>query len=627
MSEAAANSGEAKRIKSLLDYHDEQYYGKDKPEISDAEYDALKDRFLAVAEKDDYHHVPGSISEKFSRVEHTYPVKSLAKVNKDEDLKKELLRLAPGVIQPKLDGLTVVAYPDGTKATRGNGFVGENITHTANKIVGLVPFDGGPVRLEAVMSKEDFLRVNQERIREGKEPFRNERAAAAGMLRNKDCSKVTGVTYMAYNIMGSTLTETQQLALLKDAGLRVVPWIEFDRNNIDETIEAIKNFDREGFEYLVDGLVVKSNLPDSLSRFGETGHHPKNMISYKFPVEGMWTKLKDVIVQVGRTGRVTPVALIEPIEIGGSVISRVTLHNNGIMSGHGLSAGCDVYVVKGNDVIPAILKARNNDPRKPFPLVTNCPVCRSELVFVNDQQFCQNMECRARLVSSVCHMASRDALDIDGLGAESVKKIVDAGYIEHPFDIFDITKEEVLDLPGYGEKSADNLYNAIQSARKVGLKEFIYSAGIPHVGRSVSEIISNHFKSFDAFWEDIENGCPKTLQLQDCGPILVGNIIQFRHLLSKLRAKIEPIAVEGDKVQQKQALTFVITGSFANPRKHYEKIIKNAGHKVSGSVSSKTNYLFAGENAGGKLAKAQKLGVAIINSEEGLLKLIDREAA
>ena len=615
---------EIQKLKELIEYHDDLYYNQDNPEISDAEYDALKKQYqLLTGEAEIADAVPGEVNAEFEEYEHTFPIKSLAKVNTIEDLRKELLRLAPGVIQPKLDGLTLVIYPDGAIVTRGNGEVGENISATASKIRNIKTYSKAPVRVEAMIDKETFNALNEERLKQGLEPFKNPRNAAAGMLRNKDISKVKGVSYRAYNIVGSDLTESNQLAILQKAGFDVIHSFRFDKDTIDSAIQRIQSFDRENFPYEIDGMVIKSDIPNALKVFGETGHHPKNMVAYKFPSQGVWTKLVDVVYQTGRTGKVTPVGIIEPTELMGSTITRVTLHNEGIMDALKVSKGCDVYLIKANDVIPAIIETRNYNPLKAFKKIKQCPVCNSELVTINDQQFCQNHDCKAKLLFNICHIAKRDALDIEGLSEETAKKMIEAGYVDHAFDIFDITEDQIKELEGFAKKSAAKLHKNIQDARQTSLKQFIYAAGIPNIGRSASEDIAKRFGSLEAFLEDIDAGCVELARIDGFGEVLIESVKTHKYLLTRLKEYVTPASEEVKVVAAPEVqLTFVITGKLEQPRKYYEALIKDAGHKVSGSVSKKTDYVLAGEAAGSKFDKAQSLGIPILNSEEELMKAL-----
>lgn len=620
-------------LKELIERHDNLYYNDDNPEISDAEYDALKAQYEKLTGESVDTYVQGEASDSLPRIEHPHPIKSLSKVNSYDDLRKEMKRLAPFVIQMKMDGLTVVEYPNnGTRqyATRGNGTVGEDITRTATAIQGLSdtePFDK-PVRMEAFMKKSVFEELNKRREADGKPLFKNPRNAAAGMLRNKKAEKVHGLEYVAYNIVGSSAPDSEQIRTMKEHNYQTVDYLTHDGDmvysaaDIDNAIKQIEAFDRDQLDYEIDGLVIKSNKPDALRLFGSTGHHPKNMVAYKFPSTGAWTTLLGVTNQIGRTGKITPVAEIEPIDIMGSTISRVTLHNYGIMNALNVSIGCEVFVIKANDVIPAITKTRKYNADKKVEKPSDCPECASPLVDVNDQQFCQNPTCPSKRLFNLLHFSKRDALDIEGLSEETVKKMIAAGFIDTPYDVFTLTKAQLMQLPGFAERSATKLYNNIQKSRTTSLKQFIYAAGLPTVGRSVSDDLAQKFQTIDALIAEIDAGAKNIATIDGIGDTLLNNLKKHVHLLRALNEYVTPDAVVAKTVTVDKQLTFVVTGKFDQPRKYYEQLIKDAGHKVSGSVSKNTDYLLAGEKAGSKKAKAEKLNTPIIESENDLKLVI-----
>ncbi len=603
---------ELQAIKKEITRHDSLYFGLDTPEITDEEYDALKKRANDLELI-----VPGEVSQLFPSYRHAFAIKSLAKIKKD-DLRKELIRLCPGIIQPKEDGMTIVIYPDGAIVTRGDGETGENITHTANNISGIKPYRN-PVRAEAVMEKTTFNELNDARATTDLDTFKNPRNTIAGMLRSKDGNKVKGITYKAYNIVGSTLSEIEQLAELRAAGFDVVDVFEYTENTIEQAIDYVLSFNRINFPREIDGLVIKSNKPNALAVFGETGHHPKSMVAYKFPSQGVWTKLKEVIWQVGRTGKITPVAVIEPTELLGTTVTRSTLHNFGFMDALGVTVGCEVFLIKANDIIPAITEVRiGGGPRTRFIEPLNCPICAGATTKTNDRLFCNNPDCGAKLLRDICHIAKRDALDIEGMSEETAKKIINANMAIGPFDIFDLTVASILTLPGFAEKSAENLFNSIQAAKNPELNRFIYAAGIPNIGRTASRAIANEFKTLPAFWADIAKNLPQTAQIPGIGAMLIESIKQNSALLKALEQKITPKEV--DTMQPSPAngkvLTFVITGTLSQPREYFERLITQTGHKISGSVTKTTDYLLAGDKAGSKRAKAESLGIKIITETQ-----------
>lgn len=606
--------------KKLLEQFDDAYYNEDDPIITDALYDICKDIYLKAAGLEEYTHVPGEASAKLNKFTHSHPIRSLSKVNTEDALRAELIRLAPGVIEPKFDGLTIVLYPTVDAVTRGNGTIGEIVTEAVKKIPGLnCVHSKYSIRMEAIIDIVSFNAINRKREKLGLEPHKNPRNAVAGMLRNKDVSKVEGVSYYAYNLVGDTRTEVEQLTELEQCGFNTTPYFEFNKDNIEETVRTIMDFDRESLGYEIDGLVIKSNIPNAAAVFGETGHHPKNMCAYKFPSKGAWTTLLNVVWQIGRE-KVTPVAIVAPIEIGGVTIERVTLHNIGCMNSLGLSKGCEVYVIRSNEVIPDIMESRGYDPSKKFEAPLICEECGSTLYKEEDQHFCTNPGCKGKLLNAICHIAKRDALDIEGLSKETAAKMVKAG-VEHPFEIFGLSKSQIEQLPGFAVRSAEKLYNAIQGSRKAELKRFIYALGIMSVGRSVSEDIATTLGSYEAVFEDIVKGCPRISKIEGIGPVVIDALKKNIDLFARLRAWVEPTETQMKKVVDK-VLTIVITGTLEHPRSYYENIIKAAGHKVSGSVSKKTDSILAGEEAGSKLTKAEELGIRIIKSEKELEMLL-----
>lgn len=610
-----------KELKELLDTYDNAYYNEDDPIVDDAEYDALKVRYLELSEQEEYDYVPGDA--KFSKVKHNSPILSLEKVQISDEakLRSEIERLLPVVIEPKFDGLTLVIYRNQV-VTRGNGSIGEDVTQNALTIKGIDRFmkQCYPTRGEALIKKSTFKKLNEERELLGLETFKNPRNAAAGMLRNKDSFKVKGLIFMPYELIDCTKPVIQQLNIIDDNSaydITVTPCARFD--DVELAMQYIKSFDRDSLDYEIDGLVIKA---DMVTGFGSTGHHPKNAIAVKFAVEKQWTTLRSVEWNTGRTGRVAPVANFDPIDIMGSTISRATLHNIAFISALGLTEGCEIAIVKANEVIPAIVEARVNPHSTYIPICEPivCPECKTGLTKINDQAFCNNPNCKSQIVGRLVLLGKRDALDIEGLSEETALKIVEAG-LEDPFAIFDLTEEEIIKLPGFAKKSASNLFKAIQSKRNVEFKRFLYAAGIPMIGRHASESIVNAFGSWEAFAKDIQDGLPRTKEIEGIGEILLKNIAAYNYLWYNMEEKIKPISKTVIPAKTNK-LSFVITGTFPKSRSYYEDLIKESGNIVSGSVSKKTNYLLAGEDAGSKLAKAQELGVNIVTTEDQLLGLL-----
>lgn len=357
------------------------------------------------------------------------------------------------------------------------------------------------------MSTETFNTINAEKEDAGKPLFKTARNAAAGMLRHNDPLKVRGLRYLAYNLVGDQRPETEQLADMRQRGLQTVPYFSYSEDSIDTAISYIKNFDRAALDYTIDGLVIKSNRANASVIFGATTYHPKNMVAYKFPSIGAWTQLQGIEHSLGRQ-KVTPVAIIQPVMIGNTTISRVSLHNwNFIHSLGQLSEGCKVYVVRSKDVIPQITERVDFDPEKLLKPPTHCPKCQKPLLMIDGLHFCTNADCRGKLLRSICHMASRDALNIEGLSAATAQKLIDAG-LKHTFDLFALSASDFMRLPNFAEKSAGKLFNAVQSARKTELHRFLYSLGIMSVGCSASADIAATLGTYEEIVQDVDLVCP-----------------------------------------------------------------------------------------------------------------------
>lgn len=635
-------------LAALLKYHDDLYYNQDAPVLSDAEYDELKRQYVELYGEYDY--VPGEASADSVKFEHPVRVTSLDKVQVTEvdKLKTHLERLWPVIIQPKMDGLTLVSYAD-KDVTRGNGSIGEVVTSKTTNVEGIGKRIGTTIRSEVVMLKQYFEPINKKRIAEGKDPFKNLRNAAAGMLRNKDISKVEGLRAYAYNfVRDEEINDAEgQILSLRSWGWNTVDY--FRPSTIEEAIEYIITYDekyRDDLEYEIDGLVIKH---DGSKIFGQTAHHPNNAIAVKFEAEGGWTTLNRVVWQVGRTGKIVPVAEFEPIEILNAEVSRATLHNYGIMKamdligilhkGKGHNPLTKVYVIKANDVIPKIIKVEQpnaNDPNLYVDIInepTCCPECKGEVEKLNDQLFCINPDCPAKLQGQIELLASRDALNIEGLSEMTIEKMIQ--YVkENKLDLFRpldftlpfwFTYEEILKLPGFAPVSAKKLYDNIQKAKDTELKRFIYASNIPLIGRSASEAMANTLLTVEALVEEIDN-FEKTSQIPDFGPKMINSLKKYGqgHFSILWEAGVRPRPVEKVVKKADVQLTIVITGAFDIPRKEIETMIKDSGHKTSGSVSKKTSYLLAspGEEGTTKYIKAKELNIPIINTLNELKELL-----
>ena len=610
-------------LKQQLDYHDDLYYNKDNPELSDAEYDALKSQYLSLTQTKEYNYIPGEA--QFKKYTHTTSIKSLGKINTIEQARAEIKRLYPVVIEPKYDGLTLVIYKDGRTVTRGSGTIGEDVTSNVMNFIRTNNPYNYPIRGEAIMPISVFNEINKQRELEGKDLFKNPRNAIAGLLRNKDSSNIPkGLKFIAYELIGSKSSHMQQLIELKDYYEIPEANTIWNYSEINHAVSFIENFDRLKLDYEIDGLVIKSNKTNALDIFGETEHHPNSAVAYKFPNQGEWTTLKAITRQTGRTGRVTPVGELEPVDILGSTIERATLHNERYIQALDLQINDRVFVVKSNDIIPAIIKCERTENSSPIAIENKCPSCGTELKLVNDQLFCINNDCQAKLLYRTKHMVDRNALNIDGLSEQTIQKMMDAGYIiNNPWDIFDISEGQILRLDGFAIKSSKKIYDNIQNARKCDFDKAIYASGIELVGRKVSKDIAKEFETWSSLRTSFKVEIMDRLRcIVGIGDNIIDSFVSNFNLLEDLMSYLnikQPESKQETSFKLLDSLTFVVTGNvetFKN-RKELEELITSLNGKLSGSVSSKTNYLINNDttSTSGKNKKAKELGVEIISEQ------------
>lgn len=643
-------------MKSLLDKYDDAYYNKDEPLISDELYDTFKKSYLEKAGLKEYGYVPGeAVKEK--KVTHTHPILSLSKVQQSDrgNLSKELNRLnykSCGVcVEPKIDGLTIVRYPDGRYVTRGNGLIGEDRTEQCLQIEELKNINTEyTLRGEIYMTRENFNILNAEREAAGLELFKNPRNAAAGMIRNDNLSQIKGLNAFFYDIVDSDMSHTEKIDYMKNNKIRCVNSMCY--TSVAYLVELITTMDRKQFPFDIDGIVIKSNFKESLKHFGITGHHPKNAVAVKFPSSGVWTKLTNVTWQVGKTGQVTPVGELEPVELDGSTISRVTLHNIGIINGLGIRIGGQVKITKANDVIPSIIEANGGD----FPVSTplSCPSCGSYLEITNNVLYCTGDSCRCKLEGKIATLASMDALNIEGLSDKTIEKMIDYRLNENisikDINIFNIglpfgfTLEEIEKLDGFAKKSAKKLYDNIQNAKNPELPNYLYAMSIPLLGRTASREISKIYLTLEFLLDDHYNDYSKLSKVDITGgtttSITKKHVVSRKYdaIISNMRKYILSRKADLDRagiypkdyyVPMSNAVdrTVVITGKFLNDRKFIEKKLIEAGAKIGSSVTSKTDYLLAapGEENSSKYKKAVKSNIPIFNSLTDILNHLESE--
>lgn len=666
---------EYKDLKKELRYHNYRYYVLNDPVISDYEYDQKMKRLKEIeAEHPDWV-TPDSPSQragaqpldKFEKVKHPAPILSLDNSYSIEDLRGWLDRIAKlddrvrearFTVEPKLDGLTVVLrYEDGVfvqGATRGNGEVGEDITENLRTINALplhIPVtQDGPevpevlvVRGEALITKPDFVELNQRLEEAGKKTYLNPRNTAAGSLRQLD-SRVTAqrpLTLFVYTIVhheNGTVpgTQWQTLKYLENLGFPVSDVSE-KRETLNGVIDFIQSVDTGNWDYEVDGIVIKINDLDLAESLGYVGKDPRGAIAYKFPAERVTTTLKDIGVNVGRTGVLTPYAILDPVEIGGVVVKQATLHNFEYIEEKDIRIGDRVLVKRAGEVIPYVIgpiedvRSGNEAIYSPPDV---CPACGASVESAEGEvaYYCPNNACPAQLVRNLEHFVSQGAMDIQGLGINTVKQLVDAGLVSNIADLYGLEKADLLDLEGFGEKKADNLLTALEESKSQPLYRLITGLGIREVGQVAAQELADRYQDLDeisqASQEDLE-------AIEGFGPSIAESIVGWfenednRTVLEKLKeAGVWPVAEEKAETGDLplDGLTFVVTGTLPSlTRSEAKDLIEGNGGKVTGSVSGNTDYLVLGEEPGSKYDQAQKRGIPIL-SEAELKELIEKKS-
>ncbi len=650
-------------LSNLIDYHRKKYYLEDTPEITDDAFDALMHELKDLEDKYPQFKSPtspttrvgGYVAEKFEKVTHKVPLKSLNDVFSPEQVKEYLdkckisLGYKPSfAVEYKIDGLSVsLEYQNGSfvrGATRGDGTVGEDITENLKTVsaIPLVLNEKVPylcVRGEVYMPKKSFADLNAKRDENAEAPFANPRNAAAGSLRQLD-SKITAsrnLSIFIFNIQaiegGKELhSHKESLDYLKSLGFVTSPVYD-TFTEYDDIFNRIKYFGetRESLPFDIDGAVVKADSFDDRDALGELPHVPKWAIAYKYPPEEKTTKLLSIEVNVGRTGVITPFAVLEPVKLAGSVVSRATLHNADFIAERDIRVGDMVVVRKAGDIIPEILKV-DKDKRTnqtPFVMPSVCPSC-NEVVTREEGEAayrCNNPECPAQLSRKLEHFVSRDAMNIDGCGEAQINSLVANDLVKDAADLYTLTEEQIAKLDRMGKKSASNLVKAIENSKTAGLSRLVHALGIRHVGKQTAIALSKHFETLDNIMQaDVET----LSQIDDVGEVVARSIVTFFSLEStkKLCEKLVSVGVVTEETATEKrsdkldGLTFVITGTLPNmKREDAASLIEENGGKTAGSVSKKTSYLLCGADAGSKLTKAESLGVPVISLEE-LINLI-----
>lgn len=652
-------------LTKLLNQYNKEYYVLDKPSVSDREYDRLMQELIELeaqypelkSSTSPTVRVGGAILEGFNKVQHEKPMLSLGNAFNEGDLRDfdaRIRKVSPNisyVCELKIDGLAVTLhYRDGKfvkGATRGDGVVGEDISENLKTIQTIplhIPYkDPLEVRGEVYMSKATLDKLNKQRAEKGEELFANPRNAAAGSLRQLD-SRIAAKRELAmfcYAVPSAEelgcQTHDESLQKIEELGFNVNPNREVC-DSIDGVLAYIEKWSTNRFDlpYEIDGIVIKVNQLNEQQKLGSTVKSPRWAIAYKFPAEEVETILKDIIFTVGRTGMVTPNAVLEPVRVAGTRVSRATLHNEDYVKERDIRIKDRVIIRKAGEIIPEVVKpvidARHGD-EAPFEMIQDCPRCASELIREAGEAdyYCLNIDCPARIVESLCHFVSRDAMNIDGLGVKVVEQLYDNQLIENVADIYKLQKEQLLPLERMGEKKVTNLLTAIENSKQNSLERLLFGLGVRHVGSKTAKVLAAHFETIDALmqatFDDFKG-------IAEIGDVIANSIVHYFtqdanvQLINELKALGLNMSYTGVKVSTANEAnefygkTVVLTGTLATlSRKEAGVKLEALGAKVSGSVSAKTDFLVAGEKSGSKLKKAQELGVTVID-EEMMLKML-----
>lgn len=664
-----------KKLREVINYHDWRYYVLASPVISDYEYDKLFKLLKDIESKypnlitpdSPTQRIPSEITKVFPEVKHLTPMLSLDNSYNEEDLKdfdrrvRELTGLdkIEYTVEPKFDGAGIsIIYEKDTfirGATRGDGEVGEDITNNL-KVIKTIPLsakfstygiDKVEIRGEVLIRKDVFKKINEERIQEGLLPFANPRNAAAGSIRLQDPKEVAkrGLEAFLYqityaekdgkNILGLVLKKhSENIKMLHTLGFKTPYDVMKVCNSIEEVIDFCREWERkrDSYPYEIDGMVIKVNDISLYEKLGFTSHHPRWAIAFKFKARQATTKIINVVFQVGRTGAITPVAKLEPVEIGGVIVSSVSLFNEDFIKEKDIRIGDTVLVERAGDVIPYIvmvIKEARTGNEKPIEFPKNCPSCGSSLVKPLGEAVyrCVNINCPAQVVEKIIHFASKDAMDIKGLSEATVKKFYKLNLLKSIPDIYKLNFNLIKNISGFGPKSVENLKNAIEESKNRPLYRLIYGLGIRYIGEVTAKTLASAIKCID----DLKNfTIVDLIKLENIGEKVAYEVYNFFHNPQNIKM-IEELKKLGIKVCNEEiekkgklsGLNFVFTGTLkCCSREKAKEIVENLGGNVLDTVSKKVHYLVVGEEPGSKLQRAQKLGIKILNEEE-FLKIIN----
>ena len=650
----------AASLREKLEKYSYQYYVLNQSEVSDFEFDRMMHQLMELEEQypelltaDSITHRVGGVAENsFESVVHTVQMGSLQDVFSEEEVRdfdrkvREEITNPTYIVEPKIDGLSVsLEYRDGLLvrgSTRGDGFVGEDVTANLKTVRNIplklntdVPFI--EVRGEVYMPVSSFERLVEQQELADEKPFKNPRNAAAGSLRQKN-PKITakrGLDIFVFNLQQleghTTNGHKESLDYMKELGLTVVPSYKAV-TDIDAAIEEIRRIgsSRGQFGFDIDGAVVKVDDFAQRELLGSTSKFPKWAVAYKYPPEEKVTKLLDIEVAVGRTGVLTPTAIFEPVQLAGTTVSRAVLHNQDFIDEKGIAIGDDIVVRKAGEIIPEVVAVASHNSENTWKLPEVCPSCGTAVVKEEGEVAvrCPNIQCPAQLIRNLIHFASRSAMDIDGLGKAMVEQLVKQDLIHSPADLYELKADEIAALDRMGKKSANNLIKAIEKSKQNDLSKLIFALGIHEVGEKAAVLLAQKFETMDRI---MSASAEEISSIEGFGIVMARNVENFFRREANVQ-QIERLKVcglnmnclmekAGDKLAGK---TFVLTGTLPTlKRSEAQAMIEKQGGKVSGSVSKKTTYVVAGEEAGSKLTKAQDLGITIL-SEAELLELLEQ---
>lgn len=658
-------------LNELLKKYGHAYYVKDEPLVSDAVYDAHLQELTAIEKEypdliqpdSPTQRVGGDILAGFSKVVHTYPMLSLSNVFNVEDIRDFDRRVQAGtgqslsyICELKIDGLAVsLTYENGSfvqGSTRGDGTIGEDITANLKTIHAIPLKLAEPVTIEvrgeAYMPKKSFMRLNERRDENGEEPFANPRNAAAGSLRQLDpkIAASRNLSVFIYGIGGDGSaygqdTHADSLDYLASLGFQTNPFSQRCKT-IEDVLTFIESWQdrRQDLDYEIDGIVIKVDGYEEQEQLGFTAKSPRWATAYKFPAEEVHTTLRDIELSVGRTGVVTPTALLDPVKVAGTTVSRASLHNEDLIREKDIRIGDTVIIRKAGDIIPEVVSVLI-DQRKgnevPYHMPEDCPICASELVRIEGEVAlrCVNPQCPAQMKEALIHFVSRNAMNIEGVGERVVDQLYTTGLVKDVADLYALTKEQLLSLERMGEKSATNLVNAIAASKENSMEKLLFGLGIRHVGARAATLLSEEFGTLDALAEaDVE----RLITIHEIGEKVADSVVTFfanedvQEVLDKLKTFGVNMTYKGRTRQEVPTegpfagKTIVLTGKLSIlTRNEAKEQIEVLGGKISGSVSKKTDLVIAGEDAGSKLAKAEELGIPVWNETELVDALGEKE--